>query len=83
MIGSASVLLGDCRVVMAAMEAASVDAVVCDPPYGLEFMGKEWDKFRIDDPGTNRNRGENAGGQGKVVGDGSASKFGEIGRAHV
>lgn len=21
----------------------SVDAVVCDPPYGLEFMGKDWD----------------------------------------
>jgi len=28
---------------MRAMPAASVDAVVCDPPYGLEFMGKEWD----------------------------------------
>ncbi len=23
--------------------AASVDAVVTDPPYGLEFMGKDWD----------------------------------------
>lgn len=23
----------------------SVDAVVTDPPYGLEFMGKDWDKF--------------------------------------
>ena len=78
MIGSAQILLGDCREVMATMEAESVDAVVCDPPYGLEFMGKEWDKFRIDDPGTNRNRGENAGGQGKVVGDGSASKFGAV-----
>jgi hypothetical protein len=22
---------------------ASVDAIVCDPPYGLEFMGKAWD----------------------------------------
>ena len=22
---------------------ASVDAVVTDPPYGLEFMGKDWD----------------------------------------
>src|ERR1039457_7075402 len=42
-IGSASVLLGDCRVVMATMEAESVDAVVCDPPYGLSFMGKGWD----------------------------------------
>jgi DNA modification methylase len=36
---------GDCIEVMAAMEADSVDAVVTDPPYGLEFMGKGWDKF--------------------------------------
>jgi len=26
-------------------EAASFDACLCDPPYGLEFMGKEWDKL--------------------------------------
>lgn len=36
---------GDCIEAMAAMAEASVDAVVCDPPYGLEFMGKEWDKL--------------------------------------
>jgi site-specific DNA-methyltransferase (adenine-specific) len=30
---------------MAEMDEGSVDAVVCDPPYGLEFMGKEWDSF--------------------------------------
>lgn len=35
--------LGDCIEVMRALPEASVDAVVCDPPYGLEFMGKEWD----------------------------------------
>jgi site-specific DNA-methyltransferase (adenine-specific) len=34
---------GDCREVMASMDAESVDAVVCDPPYGLSFMGKGWD----------------------------------------
>ena len=34
---------GDCREVMATLDAASVDAVVCDPPYGLSFMGKGWD----------------------------------------
>jgi hypothetical protein len=27
------------------MDAESIDAVVTDPPYGLEFMGKEWDKL--------------------------------------
>ena len=37
---------GDCREVMAKLDAESVDAVICDPPYGLEFMGKEWDSFR-------------------------------------
>ena len=30
---------------MAGMEPESVDAIVTDPPYGLEFMGKEWDKL--------------------------------------
>ena len=34
---------GDCRELMAAMPAASVDAIVTDPPYGLAFMGKGWD----------------------------------------
>lgn len=36
---------GDCLDVMRGMPDASVDAVVTDPPYGLEFMGKEWDKL--------------------------------------
>src|SRR5688572_4276250 len=30
---------------MRAMAPNSVDAIVCDPPYGLEFMGKEWDRL--------------------------------------
>jgi DNA modification methylase len=34
---------GDCLDVLRELPDASVDAVVCDPPYGLEFMGKEWD----------------------------------------
>ena len=37
--------LGDCLEVMAGMEANSVDTIITDPPYGLEFMGKEWDRF--------------------------------------
>ena len=35
--------LGDCREVLAELDAGSIDAVVTDPPYGLEFMGKAWD----------------------------------------
>lgn len=34
---------GDCREVMAGMDAESVDAIVSDPPYGLGFMGRAWD----------------------------------------
>ncbi|QDH48626.1 DNA methylase [Mycobacterium phage Techage] len=38
-----TVFHGDCLHVLAELPDRSVDAVVCDPPYGLEFMGKEWD----------------------------------------
>jgi len=30
----------------------SVHAIVTDPPYGLEFMGKEWDKLAVPKPGN-------------------------------
>lgn len=39
-----TLFLGDCLDVMATLEAESVDAVCTDPPYGLEFMGKDWDR---------------------------------------
>jgi DNA modification methylase len=35
---------GDCLEVMRGMADASVTAIVTDPPYALEFMGKGWDK---------------------------------------
>jgi site-specific DNA-methyltransferase (adenine-specific) len=35
---------GDCREVMAQLEPESIDTIITDPPYGLEFMGKDWDK---------------------------------------
>jgi tRNA G10 N-methylase Trm11 len=44
---------------MALMGEGSVDAVVCDPPYGLEFMGKEWDRLgesHIGNPDMTRHR---------------------------
>jgi site-specific DNA-methyltransferase (adenine-specific) len=37
------ILTGDCRAVLPTLNAESVDAVVTDPPYGLKFMGKDWD----------------------------------------
>jgi site-specific DNA-methyltransferase (adenine-specific) len=38
-----SIYHGDCRDVMADMPADAVDYIVTDPPYGLEFMAKDWD----------------------------------------
>src|SRR3989304_2349138 len=37
------VIEGDCLDVLKTLEPGSVDAVVTDPPYGLGFMGKDWD----------------------------------------
>lgn len=34
---------GDCRDSMLAMRKDSVDAIMTDPPYGMEFMGRGWD----------------------------------------
>lgn len=34
----------DCLEGLKALDDNSVDAVVTDPPYGLSFMGKDWDK---------------------------------------
>jgi hypothetical protein len=41
---SFTVHVGDCRSVLAQMPERSVDTVICDPPYGLAFMGKGWDQ---------------------------------------
>ncbi len=53
---------GDCLDVMARGTENTFDAIVTDPPYGLKFMGKEWDHgvpgvpfweqaFRVTKPG--------------------------------
>lgn len=42
-----SLLLGDCIGQMKTLPDNSVDAVVCDPPYELGFMGKSWDASGI------------------------------------
>ena len=38
-------LRGDCLDQLRRIPDGSVDSVVTDPPYGLEFMGKAWDKY--------------------------------------
>src|SRR5690606_35877640 len=44
---SVRILIGDCRERMAELPDASIDSVVCDPPYELGFMGKAWDATGI------------------------------------
>jgi site-specific DNA-methyltransferase (adenine-specific) len=43
--GRVTLLAGDCLEILAALPESSVDSVVTDPPYGLQFMGREWDKL--------------------------------------
>lgn len=40
-------LSGDCREVLRLLGPESIDAIVCDPPYELGFMGKGWDSTGI------------------------------------
>lgn len=37
------IINGDCLEEMRKMESNSISAIVTDPPYGLSFMGKDWD----------------------------------------
>lgn len=39
------IICGDCLKVMRQLDDNSIDAVITDIPYGIGFMGKEWDKF--------------------------------------
>ena len=36
---------GDCLEVMSELAPSSVDTIITDPPYGLEFMGQSWDRL--------------------------------------
>jgi site-specific DNA-methyltransferase (adenine-specific) len=41
----ATLYQGECLEVLPTLPDGSIDAIVTDPPYGLEFMGKEWGKL--------------------------------------
>lgn len=66
-----TVIHGDCREVVRAWPAASVDCIITDPPYGLEFMGQEWDKLA-------RPKAGNLGG----FSDGNKPSFARV-RSHL
>lgn len=42
------IICGDCIAEMQKMPGNSFDGIVTDPPYGLGFMGKDWDTFKPD-----------------------------------
>jgi DNA modification methylase len=37
------IINGDCIEELAKLDEDSVDSIVCDPPYAINFMGKKWD----------------------------------------
>lgn len=43
-VSNATYLVGDALAILATLPADSFDAMLCDPPYGIAFMGKEWDR---------------------------------------
>jgi DNA modification methylase len=49
---------GDLFDVLPTLEAESIDAGVTDPPYGIGFMGREWDTFKPEVSQRLRERGE-------------------------
>lgn len=38
------IIQGDCSKVLSIFKEESIDCIVTDPPYGISFMGKKWDK---------------------------------------
>jgi DNA modification methylase len=53
LIGNATLHLGDCVEVMATMPDNSLDSIICDPPYLINFMGKMFDSQHKSLPGAN------------------------------
>jgi site-specific DNA-methyltransferase (adenine-specific) len=64
--GPVTLYRADALELLPELEAGSFHAVVTDPPYGLEFMGRDWERFRVDDSLSSRFRGERAGLAGEA-----------------
>ena len=67
------IIKGDCIEVMKSMEENSVDTIITDPPYGIGFMGKEWDNFK---PSAVKNKKVVADARGLKRTDGRTSSRG-------
>ena len=44
---TSNLIQGDCKLELAKLPENSIDCMVTDPPYGYEFMGKDWDRVVI------------------------------------
>ena len=40
---SSRIINGDSAKELKKFKDNSIDAVICDPPYGIEFLAKDWD----------------------------------------
>ena len=40
---SQTIINGDSAEVLKTIDSNIIDAVITDPPYGIEFLGKDWD----------------------------------------
>lgn len=56
------ILHGDCTRLLRTLAPESIDLVCTDPPFGIGFMGKEWDRFKSGTGAGKRDR--MAGGNG-------------------
>jgi DNA modification methylase len=79
------ILKGDALVRLQERDENSVDSIVTDPPYGLEFMGKHWDApWKTDRrqtfDGTLNDTRENPYGRSKVR-NGNGASYGADARA--
>ena len=39
--------IGDCTDRLKDLEDSSIDAVICDPPYGIKVLDKIWDNIGV------------------------------------
>ena len=73
------IIQGDSLDVLWQLEPDSIDAICTDPPYGLEFMGRAWHKFRPDETRVSKRwDGERAGAQGTIKPMGGIASFGAL-----
>ena len=67
---------GDCLDVLATLPENYFDSCVCDPPYGIGFMGKEWDsgKSFVERKAAKHNTFDHVGGNHNPINSADAAR---------